>query len=484
MTTQHTAPFEPSFASLSQFQCPDWFRDAKVGIWSHWGAQSVPRQGDWYARNMYMPGTAAYSHHWRNYGHPSQSGYKDIVALWKAERFDAEALVDLYARAGARYIVTQAVHHDHFLNYASRLHRWNSVDMGPHKDIVGMWRDAARARGLRFGMTEHLGATFSWFAVNKGADDTGPYAGVPYDGNDEAFEDLYLPNRENYDAAHKMGAPVPWYTTNKWWHQRWLALVTEMIDMYQPDLLYSDGELPFGEHQYDAGLRAVAHLYNASAARNSGINEAVYNHKGRAENQRALGVLDVERSQEPDIMPFVWQTDTCVGEWFYNDRARYKTPAHVIELLIDIVSKNGNLLLNIPQLPDGSIDEECTYLLQQLAQWIAVCGEGIYNTRPLRVCGEGPSTVTIDGYREDRVTWTSRDYRFTRRDETIYAFQMRWPEDHQAIINSMPTDKHVTAVRLLGGDQLPYEQHEKTLHITLPEKPAAPYTNCLAIDVS
>jgi alpha-L-fucosidase len=163
--------------------------------------------------------------------------------------------------------------------------------MGPHKDIVGMWRDAARARGLRFGMTEHLGATFSWFAVNKGADDTGPYAGVPYDGNDEAFEDLYLPNRENYDAAHKMGAPVPWYTTNKWWHQRWLALVTEMIDMYQPDLLYSDGELPFGEHQYDAGLRAVAHLYNASAARNSGINEAVYNHKGRAENQRALALI-------------------------------------------------------------------------------------------------------------------------------------------------------------------------------------------------
>lgn len=477
-------PFEPTFASLSQFQCPPWFQDAKFGIWSHWGAQSVPRQGDWYARNMYMPGTAQYAHHWRRYGHPSQSGYKDIVTQWKAERFDPEALVDLYARAGARYIVAQAVHHDHFLNYASKLHRWNSVEIGPHKDIVRLWHDATRARGLRFGLTEHLGATFSWFAVNKGADETGPYAGIPYDGNNPEFEDFYLPNGEEYDAVHRTGLPRRWYTTNTRWHQRWLDLVTEMIDLYQPDLLYSDGELPFGEGHYDAGLRAVAHLYNSSAARHGGVNHAVYNHKGRDEKQRALGVLDVERSQEPNIMPFIWQTDTCVGEWFYNDRARYKTPAHVIELLIDIVSKNGNLLLNIPQLPDGSIDEECTHLLNQLAEWIDVCGEGIYNTKPFMVCGEGPSTVAIDGFREEQVDWTPADYRFTQRGNTIYAFQMRWPDNRQATINSIPADRHVAAVRLRGRNQLPFEQHENTLRITLPEKPATPYPNCLAIDLA
>lgn len=484
MSAQTAAPFEPTFASLSQFQCPSWFQDAKFGIWSHWGAQSVPRLGDWYARKMYVPGTDAYAHHWREYGHPSRVGYKDIVKLWKAERFDPEALVDLYARAGARYIVAQAVHHDHFLNYASKLHRWNSVEIGPHKDIVGMWHDAARARGLHFGITEHLGATFSWFAVNKGADTTGPYAGVPYDGNDPNYEDLYLPNAAEYDPAHGKGAPVPWYTAETAWHKRWLALVTEMIDLYQPDLLYSDGPLPFGENQYDAGLQAVAHLYNTSAATHNGVNNAVYNQKSRAKELNQLGILDIERSQEPDIMPFVWQTDTCVGEWFYNSSARYKTPAHVIEMLIDIVAKNGNLLLNIPQRPDGSIDEECTFLLEQVADWIAICGEGIYDTRPYQVCGEGPSTVAIEGFREDKVDWTSRDYRFTQRDNTIYAFVMKWPDNKTAEISSLKVDENIANVRLLGGTNVQFSRQGESLRIALPDNAPTAFPNCLAIELS
>jgi alpha-L-fucosidase len=276
-----SGPFDASFGSLSQFTCPDWFRDAKFGIWSHWGPQSVPRQGDWYARQMYIEGTPAYRHHLRRYGHPSKTGYKDIVKEWKAERFDPDRLMDLYVRAGARYFVAQAAHHDHFLNYASRLHRWNSVQMGPRRDIAGSWRDAARQRGLRFGLTEHLGATFSWWGVNKGSDRSGPYAGVPYDGIDPAYEDFYLPNAEHAPAEADAGPPRPWYTPNRWWHERWSALVTEMIDLYQPDLLYSDGPLPFGEHGCEAGLAVVARLYNTSAAAHGGVNQAVYTQKGR-----------------------------------------------------------------------------------------------------------------------------------------------------------------------------------------------------------
>jgi alpha-L-fucosidase len=483
MSRVQPGPYEASFESLRQFRCPDWFRDAKFGIWSHWGAQSVPRQGDWYARNMYIPGTAAYRHHWRTYGHPSKSGYKDIVTRWKAERFDPDALADLYARAGARYLVAQAVHHDHFLNYPSAIHRWNAGAMGPGKDIVGLWHDAARARGLRFGITEHLGATYTWMARSKGADTVGPYAGVPYDGNDPEFEDLYLPGPVGRDRSTGAAVQDPWYTSDPWWHRRWLDLATEMIDRYRPDLFYTDGPLPFGDGAFESGLRAVSRLYNTSAAGHDGENQAVYNQKGRGPDLEAIGVLDVERSQEPDVRPFVWQTDTCVGQWFYDDRAEYKTPGHVIELLIDVVAKNGNLLLNIPQLPDGTIDEECTFLLEELAGWIAVCGEGIHGTRPFRVSGEGPSQVAIEGFREDAVAWTAQDYRFTRRDRTLYAFQMRWPADGRAVITSLDPGERVSAVRLLGGGELPFEQRAGQLTITLPPRLPTRYPHCLALQL-
>lgn len=178
-TTLSSGPFEPSLESLQQFSCPEWFRDAKLGIWSHWGAQSVPMYGDWYARHLYCEGTDQYRHHLRTYGHPSKVGYKDLVPLWKAERFDPDDLMARYVRAGARYFVGQAMHHDNFFNYGSRLHRWNSVEVGPGQDIVARWKRAAIAHNLPFGLTEHLGATFSWASVNKGSDRTGPYAGVP-----------------------------------------------------------------------------------------------------------------------------------------------------------------------------------------------------------------------------------------------------------------------------------------------------------------
>ncbi|GAB2604531.1 alpha-L-fucosidase [Kribbella endophytica] len=472
-------PFDASFESLTAFECPEWFRDAKFGIWSHWGAQSVPRYGDWYARNMYREGSDQYRYHLRTYGHPSEFGYKDLVRLWRAERFDPHELMDRFVAAGAKYFVAQAAHHDHFFNYDSAVNPWNSVRMGPGKDIVALWKAAADDRGLPFGLTEHLGATFSWTAVNKSADRLGAYAGVPYDGTDPAYQDLYLDN-SRYLPAEDVDVPDPWYATESAWHEYWLAAVTEMIDKYQPDLLYTDGPLPFGEADYGPGLRAVAHLYNTSA-KVHGTSRAVYQQKDRTPEVSAVGVMDIERSQTRAIHPTPWQTDTSVGDWFYNVRDVYKTAGHVVELLVDIVSKNGNLLLNVPQLPDGTIDSECAQLLEDVGAWMRICGEGIYGTRPFRVSGEGTSNVVVQGFTEDRVSWTSSDFRFTRRDNTLYAFQLAWPADGRSVIRSLVGHETATEVRLLGHGPVPFEQSYGVLTVRLPDKAPLDVANCLAI---
>jgi len=476
-------PFEPTLDSLRKFECPDWFKDAKLGIWSHWGAQSVPMYGDWYARAMYSEDHEQYRYHIRHYGHPSKFGYKDIVQLWKAENFDPEGLMDMYVSAGAKYFVSQAMHHDNFFNYPSKIHRWNSVNMGPKKDIVGLWKKAATRRGLPFGVTEHLGATFSWWRVNKGSDKEGMYAGVPYDGTDPEYEDLYLPNHEHYDPKKKYLELDPWFTQNKQWHQKWFDIIKEVIDMYEPDLLYTDGGLPFGDDMYEAGLHAVAHLYNTSASKHNGKNQAVYNQKDRRQEIFTIGVLDIERSQESDIKLHPWQTDTCVANWFYDVRSVYKKPGHVIEIFVDIISKNGNLLLNIPQKPDGTIDYECTHILQEMAKWNKVCKEGIYGTKPFRVPSEGHASVHIEGFKEDAVNWNSSDFRFTCKNNTLYAFQMKWPEDNRAVIKTLTPTEKVKSLRLLGYGEIEFEQPYGTLVALLPDVKPTEYVNCLAIEL-
>jgi alpha-L-fucosidase len=473
-----TGPYQPSWESLCQYQVPQWYQDAKFGIWSHWGPQAVPMYGDWYARQMYLEGSDQYRYHVRKFGHPTQFGWKDVVQLWKAEKFDPDGLMALFTQAGAKYFVAQAAHHDNFHNWNSSHHRWNSVNMGPHKDIIALWQAAARKRGLPFGFSEHMGATFTWYKPTKGADKSGPYAGVPYDGNDPAYADLYLPNRDAPDLSEHS-----WYTDNPEWMEKWFSFAKELIDRYQPDLLYSDGGVPFGQY----GLDMIAHLYNTSARLHAGVNQAVYNQKDRRVEVYTVGVLDIERSQLPGIFPHIWQTDTSVGDWFYNVRDVYKTAKQVAEMLVDIVSKNGNLLLNIPQRPDGTLDDECTYLLQSLARWFKTNGEGIYDTRPRTVFGEGPSSVLIEGFKEDAVTWTVEDFRFTQKDGQVYAFQMKWPEGGKAVIRSLAQGcvPAVTAVSVLGSDApVKFEQTSRGLAIDLPEQKPSEYTQCYRVSFS
>ena len=482
--------FEPTFQSLREYSAPEWFRDAKFGIWSHWGPQSVPMFGDWYARNMYIEGTQQYEYHLRHYGHPSKFGYKDICALWKAENFDPEALMEKYYKAGARYFMSQGTHHDHFFNYHSKLNPMNSVNVGPKKDILALWKAAADKYHMPFGISEHLGASFSWWRVNKGSDKHGPYAGVPYDGNDPAYRHFYHANEEH--GAENPGEFFPWYTENKAFRDYWLRCVGEMIDTFRPELLYTDGSLPFGEHwmgkdgnaalneeTYRWGLQAVAHLYNTSIEKH-GENQAVYLQKDRLPEIYNVGVLDIEKSQLPGIMPAPWHTDTCIGNWFYDVHSPYKRPEQIIEMLVDIISKNGVMLLNILQRPDGTIDDEADFILQKIGEWFSVCGEAVYGTRPWRVFGEGDTFVKIEGFTEDKTNWNRNDFRFVQKDGTVYAFMMGARGGDTVVLRSF-ADTPVQQVELLGYGPVPFRQEFGLLVISLPENLPALCANALKI---
>ena len=340
-------PFQPTRESLKQYQCPEWFRDAKFGIWAHWGPQSAPEMGDWYARNMYIQGNRQYNYHVKTYGHPSKFGYKDVIPTWKAENFDPDYLLGLYRKAGAKFFVSMGVHHDNFDLWNSKQQpRWNAVATGPRKNIAQLFKDAALRQGLRFGVSQHLHASYEWMATCFGSDKTGPLAGVPYDGNDPQYADLY---HEKHEPAAQAGdvSKVP-----ESWKRQYLLRLQDLIDQLQPDLLYHDGVIRFEQY----GLKLVAHLYNRSAARHGGKVEAVYTSKGLEDCQTGTAVLDFERGIAEGIWPNPFQTDTCIANWHYDREARYRTPKECIDLLVNTVSRNGTLLLNFPLKSDGTLD--------------------------------------------------------------------------------------------------------------------------------
>lgn len=477
--------YQATFDSLRKFQCPEWFRDVKFGIWSHWGPQSVPMCGDWYARNMYIQGTEQYEYHLRTYGHPSKFGYKDICALWKAEHFDPDALMEKYYKAGARFFVAQATHHDHFFNFASQYNHFNSVEVGPGKDICALWKAASEKWHMPFGLTEHLGASFAWWRSNKGADTYGPYKGIPYDGNDPAYRHFY---HDNYEHVSAPGEPDKWVwlTGNQDFREYWLKVAKEIIDKYQPDLFYSDSSLPFGEGEdagdeaYKYGLEAVAHLYNTSEKLH-GQNQAVYTQKNRSENIYRVGALDIERSQLTDISPVPWMSETCIGGWFYDRKAKYKTPHHILDILVDTISKNGTMLVNILQRPDGTIDAEAEWILEELAGWFAINGEAVYGSRPWRVAGEGHASVIIDGFREEQVAWDDDDFRFVQKDGRLYAYVMKSVGRKNTVITSLGDQERVKSVRLLGHGEVGFIQRFGALVVDLPEKLPTEYASVLEI---
>jgi alpha-L-fucosidase len=472
----HEGKFKPTDASLKQYKYPEWFRDAKFGIWSHWGPQAVSGNSDWYAREMYQgdyydcekgvykQANPAYTYHQKQYGHPSEFGFKDILPLWKAGKWNPEELMKLYKKAGAKYFVSMGVHHDNFFLWNSKLHpKWNSVNMGPKKDVVGLWQQAAKKEGLYFGVSEHLAASYTCFQDSHKSDRLGDKAGVTYDGNNPEYWDLYHEPAQPGDGG--------WLTNNPKWHRDWYDRIQELVDLYHPDLLYSDSPLPFG----DVGRSLVAHYYNTALKYNK--KGVVYNCKIMPSDGR--WVRDVERGITEEISEDPWQTDTSIASWFYTFGMKYRTGSEIIQMLVDIVSKNGNLLLDVTQTPEGDLEFGALQILDDLAVWIADNGEAIYGTRPWKVYGEGPSVTEkqekgeFDGIKDVR-NYRQGDLRFTVKGNNLYVFCMEKPEGDISVKSlglKTATGRKIKSIRLLGSkEKLKWTQNNEETVIQKPKQ--------------
>jgi alpha-L-fucosidase len=438
---------------------------------------------------MYIQGNRQYNYHVKTYGHPTKFGYKDVIPTWKAENFDPDYLLGLYRKAGAKYFVSMGVHHDNFDLWNSKHQpRWNAVATGPKKNIAQMFKEAATKQGLRFGVSQHLHASYEWMATCFGSDSTGPLAGAPYDGNDPQYADLY---HEKHTPAAQAGdvSQVP-----ESWKRQYLLRLQDLIDQLEPDLMYQDGVIRFEQY----GLKLVAHLYNRSAAWHGGRVEAVYTSKGMEDCQAGTAVLDFERGVAEGVWPNPFQTDTCVANWHYDRDARYRTAKECIDLLVNVVSRNGNLLLNFPLKSDGTLDSTEMGILSEITAWMAVNSEGIHGTRPWRMCGDGPS---LEGAVRDTSAFkllpaiadnspgatrsagardsggkplTAQDVRFTTKGGALYAFVMGWP-GREAVIPSLAISVKagvgkIQNVELLGAGKVPFTQDETALRLQLPEK--------------
>jgi alpha-L-fucosidase len=498
-------PFQATWESLSTREIPEWYRDVKFGIWAHWGPQCQPEQGDWYAMNMYNPNHAHYRFHVQHYGHPSKFGFKDVCNEWKAEKWDPVALIALYKKAGAKFFAQMINHHDGFDMFDSTYQPWNSVKVGPKKDLLGGWAKAAREAGLRLAVSSHGGRTYSWMGVSRNSDPSGPMAGVPYDGvmskaDGKGFwwegldpQDLYaqyMP-RPARGGRGRGGFAFGGWAPDKAYADKFFYRIVDCINKYDPDILYFDDAVMPLYPSTDVGLRIMAYLYNKSIERH-GRMEAVMTGKNLRAEQRKAITLDLERAVSGAADPIPWQTDTCIGEWHYKrsifDQHRYKTAMQVVQMLIDIVSKNGNLMLSIPLPGNGMPDDDEMKVLDGLAKWIPSNGEAIYGTRPWVVHGEGPSTTAPQrrGMGTDVRVYTSDDYRFTKKGDVVYAFAMSWPENGKATIKSLAQGsenfpREIAKVELLGAGPVTFSRDASGLMVNMPDKKPNDYAYALKV---
>ena len=495
--------FQPTWESLVNYQTPEWFRNAKFGIWAHWGPQCVEGSGDWMARSLYIEGSNEYKYHVEHYGHPSEVGFKDIIPLFKAEKWDPDKLVAFYKEIGAQYFFALGNHHDNFDLWDSKYQPWNSQNMGPKRDILAGWAEAARKQGLPFGISFHADHAWTWYEPSQRYDRHGDKMGIPYDGKLtkadgkgkwwEGYDpqELYAQNHPMSEGSwadgmiHRQwgwenGACIPTqdYCTN--FYNRTL----DAINRYNPDLIYFDVTvLPFYPVS-DAGMKIAAHFYNHNMATHKGKLEAVLFGKILSDEQKRAMVWDVERGAPNLIMPEPWQSCSCIGGWHYNtsiyERNSYKSASDVVKLLVDIVSKNGNLLLSVPLRADGTFDEKEEKVLREFGVWMQVNKESIIDTRPWKKFGEGPIAeadikINAQGFNEGAYTRaTSQEIRFTQTNKYIYATALAWPKEGQTItIKSLAAGSplhpsRIGRVELLGYGKVPFTRTAEGLTVTLP----------------
>ncbi|MGB6476585.1 MAG: alpha-L-fucosidase [Candidatus Sulfotelmatobacter sp.] len=475
-SADHQGPFRADWESLQKYEVPEWYKDAKFGIFIHWGVYSVPAFGnEWYPRNMYVPGSPEYKHHLATYGPQDKFGYKDFVPMFKAERFDPAAWAELFKKSGAKYVVPVAEHHDGFAMYDSELSDWTAAKMGPHRDTTGELGKAVRAAGLHFGVSSHRVEHNFFLGVGRT---------IPSDVNDPQYAAFYGPAHNWLSAPWGVPLNDDFTYVSSAWADDWLARGAELVERYHPDIVYFDWWI--GQASIRPNLTKFAAFYYNSSLK-YGDHVGVINYKDYAMQEHSA-VLDLERGQLGDIRPLYWQTDTSVSNqsWGYIKDDTFKSPEFVVHQLIDIVSKNGNLLLNIGPRSDGTIPEEVQQVLLDVGAWLNVNGESIYGTRPWRIYGEGPTKVAAGSFHDtDTTHYTPEDFRFTTKGDVLYAIGLGWPTNGEAVIRSLGStagSEHVQSVALLGSDaKLQFDQRADGLHVRIPVQASAKYAYALRI---
>lgn len=450
-----TDVFQPNWDNIAaNYQFPEWFVDAKFGIFIHWGPYAVPAfNNEWYPRHMYLKDHKVYKHHIETWGSQDKFGYKDFIPLFKAEKFNAKEWVELFKKSGAKYVVPVAEHHDGFSMYNSNLNEWNSVKMGPKKDIIRLLKKEVEKEGLVFGLSTHK-AENAWF-FNGGMD-------FPSDVQDTTFS-LYGRRYKNENYTDDFAC-------------EWLAHTYELIDKYQPKLIWFDWTvnnrilMPYFN-------KFMAYYYNNALDWGEGV--VVNTKQGYPTN---IQVWDMERGKSDKMMQFPWQTDTSVGKnsWAYVEGEKNKTPEQIVHDLIDIVSKNGNLLLNIGPRADGTITEEQTDILLSIGKWLEVNGDAIYGTRCWKKFGEGDAESTKGTFSDNKATvYTARDIRFTTKDNNLYVIALNWDEK-ELLITSLDketiADAEILNVSLLGSEErIKWTKTDKGLKLSFPKNKPCNY---------
>ncbi len=490
-----TGAYTPDWEGTAAWECPEWFRDAKFGMWAHWGPQCEAEGGDWYAHHMYYPG-GVQDYHWNRYGDPAVFGFKDVCNEWKAENWDPQAMIDLYYSVGARYFMTLGQHHDNFDLWDTDYQEWNSTKIGPMRDIVGEWQKACEKYDLPFGVSMHGSHAWLWYEVGRDDDcmitkEEG--AGKWWDGFDP--QELYEQNVEGHGSdnlsydytnggiihsqwvwANGASKPTKRYTT------KFQNRILECVNKYSPDMVYFDDTvLPFWGYDDSIGLNFLSHYYNHSAEQNGGEQQVVVMGKVLQTEHKESMLWDVERGipDRPQDKP--WQTCTCIGGWHYSysdyQAGAYKSAEHVISMLIDIVSKNGNMLLSVPVRGDGTLDEKELAILDGIKAWMDINSTSIYGTRPWKNFGEGPlaeaaNPLTGQGFNEGN-NYSVNDVRFVERNDTVFATIMRWPAAGYYTFESFAkTSKYysgdVKKVTLLGYGEVNFYEDIDGVAVEIP----------------